>query len=193
MAISNEGIEEESAFIDGDARVIVPFVRVSDLIIDGFELDESGLFGRGRSTHEAARASTRFSPRDLSPKDDVESDSSLAHLSNEYDATRVNPSLVLGLQANQVAFEQVKESLQPDLANQLVFEVPALAGASLSVGYVVWMLRGGVLITSLLAQMPAWRIVDPLVVLESLDKSDEDDESIGSLVEQGQSEHECAV
>ena len=71
--------------------------------------------------------------------------------------------------------------------------MPAFAGASLTVGYVVWMLRGGVLITSLLAQMPAWRIVDPLVVLESLDKSDEDDESIGSLMEQGQSEVEPAI
>ena len=52
------------------------------------------------------------------------------------------------------------------------------------------MLRGGVLVTSLLAQMPAWRFMDPLVVLESLDKQDDDDESIGSLIEQGQSEHD---
>ena len=157
------------------------------------QTDVNRLFDRGRSTLEGGRASSRSLPRDFSSLDRSESDSSMAHVSNADVATRVSPSLVLGLQVNQVAFEQVKESLQTDLANQLVFEAPALAGASLSVGYVVWMLRGGVLITSLLAQMPAWRIVDPLVVLESLDKSDEDDESIGSLVEQGQSEHECAV
>lgn len=157
------------------------------------QTDANNPFDRGRSAHEVIRAGTRSQSRDLSPMDHADSDSFLSRLSNADVATRVSPSLILGLQANQVAFEQVKESLQPALANQLVFEVPALAGASLSVGYVVWMLRGGVLITSLLAQMPAWRIVDPLVVLESLDKSDEDDESIGSLVEQGQSEHECAV
>ncbi|MFO1006645.1 MAG: DUF2341 domain-containing protein [Planctomycetaceae bacterium] len=157
------------------------------------QTDANNPFDRGRSAHEVIRAGTRSQSRDLSPMDHAESDSFLSRLSSADVATRVSPSLILGLQANQVAFEQVKESLQPALANQLVFEVPALAGASLSVGYVVWMLRGGVLITSLLAQMPAWRIVDPLVVLESLDKSDEDDESIGSLVEQGQSEHECAV
>ena len=37
--------------------------------------------------------------------------------------------------------------------------------SSLTVGYVIWMLRGGMLLTSLIAQMPAWRILDPLVVL----------------------------
>jgi VCBS repeat-containing protein len=90
--------------------------------------------------------------------------------------------------ANVAAFEQLASSLNAEMRSELAFEVPALAGASLTVGYVVWMLRGGMLITSLLAQMPAWRIIDPLVVLDSLDKEADDDESLGSLVEQGQSE-----
>lgn len=95
-------------------------------------------------------------------------------------------------QANVAAFEQLATSLNAEMQGELAFEVPALAGASLTVGYVVWMLRGGMLITSLLAQMPAWRIIDPLVVLDSLDKGADDDESLGSLVEQGQSEADPA-
>jgi hypothetical protein len=91
-------------------------------------------------------------------------------------------------QANVAAFEQMATSLNAEMQSELAFEVPALAGASLTVGYVVWMLRGGMLITSLLAQMPAWRIIDPLVVLDSLDKGTDDDESLGSLVEHGQAE-----
>jgi VCBS repeat-containing protein len=94
-------------------------------------------------------------------------------------------------QANVAAFEQIAQSLNAEMGGELAFEVPALAGASLTVGYVVWMLRGGMLVTSLLAQMPAWRLIDPLVFLDSLDKSVEDDESLGSLVEHGQSELEA--
>ena len=47
------------------------------------------------------------------------------------------------------------------------------------------MLRGGYLVSSMLAQMPAWRMIDPLVVLQYLEEeyeendSDEDDEKNG--------------
>ncbi|MGQ0751352.1 MAG: VCBS domain-containing protein, partial [Betaproteobacteria bacterium] len=56
-------------------------------------------------------------------------------------------------------------------------------GAGLSVGYVIWLLRGGLLITSLLSSLPAWRFVDPLPVLGRLqDDDDEEDESLESMV-----------
>ena len=47
---------------------------------------------------------------------------------------------------------------------------------SLSIGYVVWLLRGGVLLTSLLASMPAWRSIDPLPVLARVAARGKDDE-----------------
>ena len=54
---------------------------------------------------------------------------------------------------------------------------------SVVVGYVLWTIRGGWLLTSLLAQMPAWRMVDPLVVLNYMDgEPDNDDEDV-SLAE----------
>ncbi len=37
----------------------------------------------------------------------------------------------------------------------------------LSVGYVVWLLRGGVLVSSMLSALPAWQMVDPLPVLSA--------------------------
>ena len=46
---------------------------------------------------------------------------------------------------------------------------------SLSIGYVVWVLRGGVLLTGLLASMPAWRSIDPLPVLARVDARGRDD------------------
>ena len=40
--------------------------------------------------------------------------------------------------------------------------------SGLSVGYLIWLIRGGTLATSMLSSLPAWRFVDPLPVLDSL-------------------------
>jgi hypothetical protein len=58
----------------------------------------------------------------------------------------------------------------------------------LSLGYIVWLIRGGVLLSSLLSLIPAWQLVDPLPVLASMNKrtdEDEDDDSLESLIHQG--------
>ncbi len=54
----------------------------------------------------------------------------------------------------------------------------------LSVGYVLWLVRGGLLFASLLSSMPAWRVIDPLPVLTRFRGRAEgdDDESLDSLV-----------
>jgi len=57
-----------------------------------------------------------------------------------------------------------------------------------SIGYVLWLVRGEVLLTSLLASLPAWRLVDPLPVLSFLGKrseEDEEDDSIEATVKKG--------
>ncbi|MDB5863905.1 MAG: hypothetical protein JWO70_1711 [Betaproteobacteria bacterium] len=66
----------------------------------------------------------------------------------------------------------------------------ASVGVSLSVGYVVWLLRGGVVLSSLLSSLPAWRMVDPLPVLGRMDDEDDDesDESLESLVARNNAE-----
>jgi len=57
--------------------------------------------------------------------------------------------------------------------------------AGFSVGYVVWLARSGVLLSSVLSSLPAWRFIDPLPVLSGLHsgKSDGDEESLESMVE----------
>ena len=61
----------------------------------------------------------------------------------------------------------------------------SVLSASLSVGYVIWTLRSGILVTSLLSSLPAWRFIDPLPILSGNGHDyDEDDESLESLVEQ---------
>jgi hypothetical protein len=50
---------------------------------------------------------------------------------------------------------------QSDLAGS----VTPLFGIALSAGFAAWVLRGGSLMRSFLASMPAWRHIDPLSVL----------------------------
>ncbi len=55
----------------------------------------------------------------------------------------------------------------------------AMFSVSFSVGYVLWTVRGGYLLSSVLAQMPAWRFIDPLPIIDYEEDSleDEEDES----------------
>lgn len=59
--------------------------------------------------------------------------------------------------------------------------------AALTAGYALWLLRGGQLLTSLIAQLPAWQLLDPLVILDRSrdDERDEppDEVSVESLVD----------
>jgi hypothetical protein len=52
----------------------------------------------------------------------------------------------------------------------------AMVTGGLSVGYVIWLLRGGLLLTSLLSSLPAWNVVDPLPILANAKRSDEENE-----------------
>jgi sugar lactone lactonase YvrE len=63
---------------------------------------------------------------------------------------------------------------QPAAESALVVSSVAVSG-SLSVGYVLWLLRGGLLLSSLLSSLPAWSVIDPMPVL-SRSGHDEDDE-----------------
>ena len=57
--------------------------------------------------------------------------------------------------------------------------------SGLSVGYLLWLIRGGTLMGSVLSSLPAWRFVDPLPVLGTLAEgidADGDDESLETLV-----------
>ena len=53
-------------------------------------------------------------------------------------------------------------------------------GGGLSVGYVVWLVRGGVLASSMLSALPAWQMIDPLpVVTAGRGKKDAHDAEAG--------------
>ena len=61
----------------------------------------------------------------------------------------------------------------------------------LSIGYVIWLTRGGLLLASLLSSLPAWRLIDPIAVLAYLgtdeEEDREDEESLDSLLSRSSS------
>ncbi len=65
-------------------------------------------------------------------------------------------------QLDEMAKQLVKKSSSQSLASGTVGAVSLL----LSSGYVVWCLRGGALVASVLSTLPAWLAFDPLPVLE---------------------------
>ena len=56
-------------------------------------------------------------------------------------------------------------------------------GLSLSVGYVVWLVRGGILASSMLAALPSWQMLDPLPMLGRLGTGDDDEDAERDQVE----------
>jgi hypothetical protein len=86
------------------------------------------------------------------------------------------------------AMLDVLDEMRRGLSEQGRLEANALAVAAaatlgLSVGYVIWLLRGGVLVSSLLSSLPAWRLVDPLPILGRLDDEESSDEAADDTLE----------
>jgi hypothetical protein len=63
---------------------------------------------------------------------------------------------------------------QIKVEHKVVGSTVAITGA-MSVGYVMWLLRGGLLLSSLLSSMPAWHVIDPMPVLARGNRREADD------------------
>jgi hypothetical protein len=73
-------------------------------------------------------------------------------------------------------------SEREELAGKVAVGSAAVVTTSLSVGYVIWILRGGSLLTTFMSALPAWQAFDPLPVLQSFHKAvEEDDDSLLSI------------
>ena len=71
---------------------------------------------------------------------------------------------------------QQKDDHSPMTIEQLAVGATVSVVSAFSVGYALWTLRGGYLLTSFLASLPAWQMVNPLPVLQSFAAAKEDDD-----------------
>jgi hypothetical protein len=88
------------------------------------------------------------------------------------------------------ALDEMRDEIREDAAfRQMAIGSTLAFATSLSVGYVLWLIRGGLLLSSLLSSLPAWRFVDPLPVLAHLDASVKEDttedDSLEAVIQKG--------
>lgn len=83
--------------------------------------------------------------------------------------------------------DRMRAALQEDLdLNRNVTISVAGVSLGLSLVYVLWLIRGGVLMGSYLSALPAWRVLDPLPVLSRVDdEAQEDDEALDAVSDRG--------
>jgi hypothetical protein len=74
--------------------------------------------------------------------------------------------------------DQVDQSIK---VQSVVVGSSAAVTGTLSVGYVIWLLRGGLLVSSLLSSLPAWHAIDPLPVLGRTEQDEDDGEDADQL------------
>jgi hypothetical protein len=71
--------------------------------------------------------------------------------------------------------EEVRNRIEEQFAqNRTVVASTIAVSTGLSVGYVLWLVRGGLLLTSVLSALPAWQVVDPLPVLGTMKRARDD-------------------
>ncbi len=123
------------------------------------------------------------SDRDNSQRSDesIQNQSSLveipiASISSIDQALMLSPGLMWNELDQQLT--QVESQIQGDL---IVVGAAGAAASSFTVGVVAWAIRTGFLASGLLAQMPAWRAFDPLLVMRGLG-GDDDDETLQEMM-----------
>jgi len=82
-----------------------------------------------------------------------------------------------------LVWDDLDSAKQSYLLNGLQIGVPTIvssAASFLTVGYLAWIIRGGVLLTTFMSSVPAWSSFDILSVIDAAD----DDESIEEMVDQ---------
>ena len=70
--------------------------------------------------------------------------------------------------------------------DQVTYATLSSITSALTVGYVLWMVRGGMLMASFVSSLPAWQSVDPMNIVDFGSDADMngDDESLESMIQQ---------
>ena len=105
----------------------------------------------GTTTHLASRADAVLTDAVLAQLDGISASPMNQLLRNDELAHR--------FEEMQRQLQQQGESRGATIASSI------LITSGLSIGYVVWLVRGGVLMGSMLSALPAWQMIDPLPVL----------------------------
>ena len=99
-----------------------------------------------------------------------------------------DPLLLIDINLFLSSFDDLKENISDEAReDEKIIGNSLMLSAGMSVGYVVWLARSGVLLSSVISSLPAWRFMDPLPVLSNFNSEiieSEDEESLQSMVEE---------
>ncbi len=184
--ISEPEPEEEAAETQESANPVIalPADSKGEAIIEFEHIDVASLIKPlPRISAEAAIVVADY----LSDLVEASSDSSIGEIkiSNITIDSLSNRAINEGLSSLANSFDQQRELLEEayEQSRSAIGRSITLT-SGLSVGYLIWLIRGGTLMGSVLSSMPAWRLVDPLPILGSMtDDFEESEESLESMVE----------
>jgi hypothetical protein len=126
--------------------------------------------GAAVSRSVAARSAPALATERVDPTLDLPSETAAAprRLVTDLDLWGSHSASSLAEQLDRVR-QEVAEAQQ---AGMVSLASTALVSTGLSVGYVIWLVRGGVLMTSLMSVVPAWAGMDPLPVLAEMRRAE---------------------
>ena len=91
----------------------------------------------------------------------------------------------VGLRSSIRNLDLQRETLREELISiERVTQTTVTVSTGVSIGYIVWLIRSGAIIGSVLSALPAWRAIDPLPVLGTFEGGDDDNsESLQQMVD----------
>jgi hypothetical protein len=156
-----------NALVAGDSRAAtVPPVKLQAVAtgMNGATLFSGGVIAQDGAVPDGQNATLAIGSIEIGRLPE----SSVPQL-EAYRATLGNKSWVVELDRLRAAADN-----QIKVEHKVVGSTVAITGA-MSVGYVMWLLRGGLLLSSLLSSMPAWHVIDPMPVLARGNRRENDD------------------
>ena len=91
------------------------------------------------------------------------------------------------------ALDENKQQLESDSRfSEILLGGSAAIASTVTVGYLVWLIKGGQVLAAVLANLPAWSLIDPLPILNSMTDDDDDDDSLHKIIEEGEDELKSA-
>ncbi len=104
--------------------------------------------------------------------------------SSNSDFTAADMPFSQQLFSSLASFDQEIDDATESLNYSFVNSIVSFSGFSLVAA--TWILRSGALLASMMANLPAWRIIDPLVVLGYSNDGDNGGETLHDIIENGQ-------
>ncbi len=82
--------------------------------------------------------------------------------------------------------EVVEQIMESEFQFEFIAGIATVLSSGMAIGYVSWALRGTSLVASVMAHLPMWQLIDPILVLDSFDRQGKNkvgkDESLESIV-----------